>query len=62
MYEEKLTLDDEVDVSMLLSEYLHLLERLPIIKEEYNKRRNIIEKYQRYVGDQLDEDNEGKVL
>ena len=60
MYEEKLTLDDEVDVSMLLSEYLHLLERLPIIKEEYNKRRNIIEKYQRYVSDQLDEDNEGK--
>jgi len=60
MDEEKLTLDDEVDVSMLLSEYLHLLERLPIIKEEYNKRRNIIEKYQRYVSDQLDEDNEGK--
>jgi uncharacterized membrane protein len=60
MDEEKLTLDNEVDVSMLLSEYLHLLERLPIIKEEYNKRRNIIEKYQRYVSDQLDEDNEGK--
>ena len=54
--EEKLTLDEEVEISMLLSEYLNLLERFPLIKKEYTWRRNIISKYQRYVGNQLIDD------
>jgi len=51
--EEKLTLDDEVEISFMLSEYLNVLERFPLAKDEYLNRRNAIQKYQRYVGSQL---------
>jgi hypothetical protein len=51
--EEKLTLDDEVEISRLLSDYLSIIERFPLVRDEYWKRRNIIQKYQRYVGSQL---------
>jgi hypothetical protein len=50
---EKLTLDDEIEVSRLLSEYLNVLERFPLIRDEYWKRRKIIQKYQKYVGEKL---------
>ena len=50
---DKLTLDDEIEVSRLLSDYLNIMERFPLVRDEYWKRRKIIQKYQRYVGKKL---------
>ena len=46
---EEFTLDDEIEVSRLLSEYLRIMEQFPLVRDEYWKRRNIIQKYQRHI-------------
>ena len=55
---EYLTLNDELYISQLLSEHLSIIEHLPLIREEYWKRREAIDKYQRSLSKYCD-DSEG---
>jgi hypothetical protein len=46
---EPLTVDEQIEVSRLLSEYLSVIEHFPLVQDEYWKRRNLIHKYQRSI-------------
>ena len=50
---EELTLDDKIEISKLLAEYESIMNHLPLIEEEYFRRRDLINKYQKSIGKYL---------